>query len=354
MAGTEEYRQQVAEILSKIAYIDYQINPKDLFNDAKVVIQKLFNEWDEKDLVFTQLLNGITNKLIKCENSKENKSLLIRVYGFKTESIINREKELVVTTCLSQKDLAEKIYGRFKNGLVYGYLEGTTLSYQEMSKEPLVSLVPALLGQWHSKATVIGSHEPVLFTTLHKWFKAIPTNYEDSEKNMFFQQHFDMKEIFGMIKAVEEKVNTLAPPVTFCHNDLLNGNIVLSPTNDKVWFIDYEYGGYNYRGYDIANHFNEFAGFPCEYELYPTKEEQRKWLTIYLSSYHEIAESQVDPASVDKLITEVSVFTLASHLYWGLWSLLQASISDINFDYMGYGKLRFDRYKSTYKDILSD
>ena len=28
----------------------------------------------------------------------------------------------------------------------------------------------------------------------------------------------------------------------------------------KLYFIDFEYGSYSYRGYDIANHFNEWAG----------------------------------------------------------------------------------------------
>jgi hypothetical protein len=36
---------------------------------------------------------------------------------------------------------------------------------------------------------------------------------------------------------------------------------------DKLYFIDFEYGSYSYRGYDIANHFNEYAGFDCEYDL---------------------------------------------------------------------------------------
>ncbi len=36
----------------------------------------------------------------------------------------------------------------------------------------------------------------------------------------------------------------------------------------KIYIIDYEYGSYNYRGYDIANHFNEHAGFECDYSLY--------------------------------------------------------------------------------------
>lgn len=30
-------------------------------------------------------------------------------------------------------------------------------------------------------------------------------------------------------------------------------------------FIDYEYGCYTPRGFDIGNHFNEYAGFECDY-----------------------------------------------------------------------------------------
>jgi thiamine kinase-like enzyme len=47
-----------------------------------------------------------------------------------------------------------------------------------------------------------------------------------------------------------------------CHNDVLNGNVLLEPTadgeiddNPKITLIDYEYSGYNYRAFDIANHF---------------------------------------------------------------------------------------------------
>lgn len=36
----------------------------------------------------------------------------------------------------------------------------------------------------------------------------------------------------------------------------------------KLYFIDFEYGSYNYRGFDIGNHFNEYAGYDCDYNLY--------------------------------------------------------------------------------------
>lgn len=49
-------------------------------------------------------------------------------------------------------------------------------------------------------------------------------------------------------------------PVVFCHNDLLLTNILHDQEKNKVTFIDFEYAGYNYQAFDIANHFAEFAG----------------------------------------------------------------------------------------------
>ena len=46
----------------------------------------------------------------------------------------------------------------------------------------------------------------------------------------------------------------------FCHNDLLCGNIMVNDSTAAITLIDFEYGGTNFRGFDIANHFNEWAG----------------------------------------------------------------------------------------------
>lgn len=32
----------------------------------------------------------------------------------------------------------------------------------------------------------------------------------------------------------------------------------------------------------------------------------------------------------------------ASHFFWGIWALVQAKYSDIDFDYLAYAAIRFD------------
>lgn len=61
-------------------------------------------------------------------------------------------------------------------------------------------------------------------------------------------------------------------PVVFAHNDLQEGNILIRPEyetpDDKLALIDFEYCSYNYRGFDLANHFCEWS-YNYNVEHYP-------------------------------------------------------------------------------------
>jgi hypothetical protein len=49
-----------------------------------------------------------------------------------------------------------------------------------------------------------------------------------------------------------------------------------------------------------------------------------------------LREQHLQPAThveMDQLLKELRSFTLASHFFWGLWSVCYASISTIPFDY---------------------
>ena len=74
---------------------------------------------------------------------------------------------------------------------------------------------------------------------------------------------------------IERRAMQFATQVVLCHNDALAGNVLFNDGWDQVRLIDYEYGGYNYRAFDLANHFCEHCGFDCDYEKwYPTPAQQ--------------------------------------------------------------------------------
>ena len=49
---------------------------------------------------------------------------------------------------------------------------------------------------------------------------------------------------------------------------IISIDTIHSSTPGKLYFIDFEYGSFSYRGFDLGNHFNEYAGYDCDYNLY--------------------------------------------------------------------------------------
>ncbi|CAM8966326.1 unnamed protein product [Rhodiola kirilowii] len=155
--------------------------------------------------------------------------------------------------------------------------------------------------------------------------------------------------MFSISATPHELTRHLNSPVVFAHNDLLCGNIMVNEAEEKLYFIDFEYGSYNYRGFDIGNHFNEYAGYECDYNLYPTKDEQYHFFKNYLNPD---GLGEVSDKEIEALYVETSTYTLASHLYWALWALIQAKLSPIDFDYLEYFFLRYNQYKKQSKNAF--
>ncbi|XP_043943626.1 ethanolamine kinase 1-like [Protopterus annectens] len=181
-----------------------------------------------------------------------------------------------------------------------------------------------------------------------KYFKLIPTEFEDENmQNRFLEEVPSHEELKLEMTWMQEYLSSLNSPVVLCHNDLLCKNIIFNEKEESVHFIDYEYSGYNYLAFDIGNHFNEFAGVnEVDYSRYPDKKLQRSWLRSYLKSYKEFKGlvTEVTEKEIEILYIQVNQFSLASHFFWGLWALIQAKYSTIDFDFLGYALLRFKQY----------
>lgn len=107
------------------------------------------------------------------------------------------------------------------------------------------------------------THEPLLhYNTLPLFLQA-------------WYESLNFSQLENEIREAQAVCALTHSPIIFGHNDLLSGNILIlqkpgfdpaSPDRDgPLCFIDYEYGGYTHRGFDIGNHFTEYAGFEGDY-----------------------------------------------------------------------------------------
>ena len=65
------------------------------------------------------------------------------------------------------------------------------------------------------------------------------------------------------------------------------------------------------------------------------------------------AKLVLDDAKINKFQVEISKFTLASHLMWGIWSLVQAQSSQLDFNFVKYAQERFNQYFKTKNELVN-
>jgi PREDICTED: similar to CHKB protein len=223
------------------------------------------------------------------------------------------------------------------------------------------SLIARKLAHVHALEVPINKEPCWLFNTMYSWLENIRNTFTlkmfPKDKRRLGQAllEFDYETELSWLQSFLSKI---VSPVVFSHNDLQEGNILLpnrSPLaqrsanakcskglEDKIVLIDFEYCSYNYRGFDFANHFCEWAfdysnpNYPYFYfkpDRYPSETEKRHFIREYVKSSEKCKKAQNDVNSEDHILNEANYFTLASHLLWTLWSITSGHSSKILFGY---------------------
>ena len=195
-----------------------------------------------------------------------------------------------------------------------------------------VELIGKALGEFHN-CDVNLDKNPILFSTIYNFLDLLTKlEVDDILKDVNFPWLYDQ------VKFVESFVSKYPKDVVFCHNDLLCGNIMYDDING-VTLIDFEYSAYNYRIFDIANHFCECCGFECDWSKFPSTEQQTLWINSYREKYGNNAPT------LENILSQIPIFALCSHLFWGIWAIFQSKYAKIKFDFKNYSKLRLDGYR---------
>ncbi|KAJ2683390.1 hypothetical protein GGH99_004378 [Coemansia sp. RSA 1285] len=287
------------------------------------------------------------------------------------------------------------MYGIFGNGRLEEFLESTTLTKDDIRHPSTSKHIARRMCELHSLVSYYrpvgggsgeGQHhqdQPELWTNVDAWMRLVQRKWP-AIRRACAGRNAQCAEILDNWPRVEQAVRrfrahieeTTQSPVVFAHGDLQYGNILRLESTGELVVVDFEYAGYNYRGFDIANHFCEWmadyhhATHPhlLDPARYPTDAQRRAFLRTYVRAKAfvdanvradarspELCSATVSDASVraevERLDREVARFVPASHLHWGVWGLLQACSSEIDFDYAAYAAQRLSMFLAQAADL---
>ena len=304
------------------------------------IISKIRPSWELSTTKFHTFQDGITNKMYgiwheeNCDSIKNSKDgIVLRINGNGTENFIDRNKEIESWKILEDAGAAPKLFCVFGNGLCMQFVKGSTLTIDSIRDKTVSSKIAEHMAKCHSldsENSVPGCYFfPEKFL---KGAKQFPGKYT---KEFLVNGYQKFKETLSLKSEVNKKLS-------FCHNDLLLGNVLYDSETGIVNFIDYEYAHMNFAGFDIANHFCEYTGLDVlDYEkYYPDLEHRKEFCKKYLVS--RLEKDEVSEEMVNELVSDCEIMAISSHYFWGCWALMQADISDIDFDYLNYAVQRFD------------
>ena len=227
----------------------------ELKEGASHIVSILRPHWNKESHKYKFFSDGITNKLIGVYVDPDKTDIvLIRVYGTKSELLIDRQAEIRNIKILSETGLGGKLYAIFSNGLAYEYVPGVVMTNAVANNPEIFPVVAATVAKMHRLASKGRENaEPCLWIKMRQFLELSPDQFpNDASKDARYKAAvFSKAEREAEMNELQKLLGKSGNPVVFCHNDLVLANIVIQPGN-KVSFIDFEYGDFNYQAFDIA------------------------------------------------------------------------------------------------------
>ena len=315
-------------------------DPEQLLKDIKQILANSEVNYDEECFKLSKLTGGTSNT-IYCVDISTSEKLLFKIYGEGSEQFIDRRQEIENMKLLAKHSLGADVVAEFCNGICYRYINGDSIHHADVIDPGISSLIASKMAQMHQ--IPVESEECVLWTRISQFISLVP-EFDHIYVDGLLERKQDLVSELEFLKSLLENC---CSPLVLCHNDLNLPNILYNDSDKTVHFIDVEYAGCNYAAFDIANHFVEFVEFhdvrnpKLDFVKYfPSKDFQMEWLCKYYAAMNQ--DKAVE--ELDEMYVLVQKFVLSSHLMWGAWSLVQAKLSKIDFNFEVFAQQRLQEY----------
>ena len=268
------------------------------------------------EFAVTELTGGITNRNYKIEADGE--AYVLRIGGGETRFLgIDRRVEHGCTLAASRAGVAPEpvAFLEPEGYLVTRFISGPGIPADQIGTEANIRRVVASLKRYH-----VLDHFPGAFSPFR-----VVEDYEQTARS--FHVNLPEKMAWYLETAHEIERAMYRAPFTLrpCHNDLLNANFIDDGHADLLCILDWEYGGMGDIFFDLGN-------FSAQHEFAPEQED------LLLREYFG------QPAEAQR--ARLKLMRVMSDLREAMWAMVQVGVSQIEFDYVGYGRKYFDRFEA--------
>lgn len=265
------------------------------------------------------LSGGITNVNLRVTDG--DRRFVVRLGEDIPEHGVLRWNELALSRAAEAAGISPAVHHHEPGVLVLDFIEAQTFT-EEMARAP--ANVPRIVDLLKRTHHALGPHltEPVLTF----WPFQVNRTYATRLRAAGSKHAAQLPDLMSKL----DKLETATGPVTLVigHNDLLAANVL--DDGSRLWFIDWEYGGFNTPLFDLAG----LAGNNGFSEM-----QEHAMLEQYFDAPAQTHWRAYQAMKCTSLMRET------------LWSMTSEIHSDLDFDFAAYTAENISRFDAALQDF---
>lgn len=256
---------------------------------------------------------GITNDNFRVVDG--GRHYFVRIGADRAEHGILRFNELAVSRAAGAEGLSPPLVHHEPGALVFEWIEGRTLSPEDVREPRTLARVLALVARCHERLT-----RAVRGPVLAFWVFHVIGDYLARLRALGSPWLPQLARLEAAADQLLQRAGPIRPVIT--HNDLLAANFIDS--GDRLWLLDWEYAGFNGALFDLA-------GLASNNQLEVVQERQ-------------VLETYFGRPPEPGLLRRFHAMKCASLMREALWSMVQEQMSGIDFDFHAYSAENLERF----------
>ncbi len=270
-------------------------------------------EWSGSSVKVSALQGGITNENYKIEAGGE--VFVLRLDGRGASDLgIDRGREQACARVAADLGIGPEIFRRFtkEGAVITRFIPGKAVSRTEAARPATLRRIVKTIRRAHDGPPFPGFFSP---------FETVRNYYARRFSRRLMREVADrLPRVFELMSVIEKALVPIEDPRP-CHNDLLASNLI--DDGKAIRILDWEYAAMGDPYFDLGN-------FAVNQRLSSDR------CRLLLREY----SGDCSPRAVARL----NLHRLASDLREAFWGFMQSGISEIDFDFKGYGIKHADRF----------